>query len=403
MHKVSWSTTLKIYPVQSANVRLTFDEHVKAHLNKYIADLNGLLLKVDKSSLRLVPPADLSGEYYCSKDGRTCLTRLPPELPCALVRAEALATVFRPRIGLRLEATVNLSKRHFLTCRYDCGDGPISVTVPRPADGKGEFIDEGGAKLAVHPGDKVTLEVVQIVHAAGSLIIKGKLLNVLEHGSALVGGKRKNLTDSEEAAVTEAETVTPLKKKKKKKRLTPLSDDQHPEKTSPDDEEEANKNNVQTTYETLPELPTIVTCEKKKNKKKNKLQSDLADRQQQPGQREKEEEEESDILRETPVKVEPVTDTETTSPSLLNNSHQKHCHRNVTGVALKALPDDCTGEGENRTSAEPRSTYPEAITVKQEPGITSAQEHKPSERDRSPDLLSDSEDSYPDNPKSEGL
>uniref|UniRef100_A0A0V0JC21 Uncharacterized protein n=1 Tax=Schistocephalus solidus TaxID=70667 RepID=A0A0V0JC21_SCHSO len=392
MNKLFWSSTLKIYPVQLTNLRVTFDEHVKAHLNKYIADLNGLLLKVDRSSLRLVPPADLTGEYCCSKDGRTCLTRLPPELPCMLVRAEALATVFRPRIGMRLEATVSLSKRHFLTCRYDCGDGTIIVTVPKPSDGKGEFIDEGGAKVFAHPRDKVTLEIVQIVHAAGSLIIKGKLLNILKRGSTLVGSKRQNSIDGEESVETETGTVKSLKKRKKKQAL--LSDDQHPEETLLNDEAE-NETSFSRTEEVVLETSSILPPEKKRNKKKNKALAALADRQEQW----EKEEEEPGILQEIPVKIEPVTDTET-SPNMLNNPHQRQRHRIATGAALKALPEDFTGADDHGTGAEDRSGYRDAVTVKLEPGIAS--QHKTNEPDRSPDLNSDSEDSYPDNTKSEG-
>ncbi|KAL7059057.1 hypothetical protein AAHC03_013209 [Spirometra sp. Aus1] len=397
MHKVFWSTTVKIYPVQLANLRVTFDEHVKTHLNKYIADLNGLLLKVDRSSLRLVPPADLAGAYCGSKDGRTCLTRLPPELPCVLVRAEALATVFRPTIGLRLEATVSLSKRHFLTCRYDCGDGPISITVPKPSDGKEELTDEGGAKVLVYPKDKVALEVVQIIHAAGGLIIRGKLLKVLERGSTLTGGKRKKFTDGEERAATEVETVKSPKKRKKKKKQIQLFDDQLPEGT-PVDEEAESETSLRKTEEVFSELPSILTAEKKRNKKKDKLLSGSMDRQRQLEQREKEEEE-PDTLQNIPVKVEPTT--ETTHPNILTSPHRRQCHRTAAGVALKALQDDCTDEG-HRTDAEDRYSHPETPTVKPEPGIADAGEQRPSWHDRSPDIISDSEDSSPENTKSEG-
>ncbi|BHF68521.1 hypothetical protein SprV_0301155700 [Sparganum proliferum] len=396
MHKVFWSTTVKIYPVQLANLRVTFDEHVKTHLNKYIADLNGLLLKVDKSSLRLVPPADLAGVYCCSKDGRTCLTRLPPELPCVLVRAEALATVFRPTIGLRLEATVSLSKRHFLTCRYDCGDGPISITVPKPSDGKEEFIDEGGAKVLVYPQDKVALEVVQIIHAAGGLIIRGKLLKILERGSALTGGKRKKFTDDEETAATEVGTVKSPKKRRKKKQIL-LLDDQLPEGT-PVDEEAESRTSLRKTEEVFSELPSVLTAEKKRNKKKDKLLSGSMDRQQQREQREKEEEE-PDTLQNIPVKVEPTT--ETTHPNILTNPHRRQCHRTAAGVALKAPQDDCTDEG-HRSGAEDLHSHPEALTVKPEPGVANAAEHRPSWHDRSPDIISDSGDSNLENTKSEG-
>ncbi len=82
MNEVQWALTMDMYPLQLANPRVAFDGYVKTLLNKFVPEVNGILLRVHKQTFSLKPAPDLA----TSRDtNSSCLIRLHPEQPIAKV------------------------------------------------------------------------------------------------------------------------------------------------------------------------------------------------------------------------------------------------------------------------------------------------------------------------------
>lgn len=78
MNDIHWTPLLELHPLQLADPAAAVDCYTKSLLNKYLSDLSGILLRVNKQSLRLKSAPDLS---RTNDGGNFCLVRLHPEQP----------------------------------------------------------------------------------------------------------------------------------------------------------------------------------------------------------------------------------------------------------------------------------------------------------------------------------
>lgn len=82
MNEVQWPLSLNLNPLQLSDPRDAFDHYIKPHLNKYVPDLKGILVHVNKQSVEIHPSPDLATPR---DNGSQCIIRLLPEYPFAKV------------------------------------------------------------------------------------------------------------------------------------------------------------------------------------------------------------------------------------------------------------------------------------------------------------------------------
>ncbi|VDD83450.1 unnamed protein product [Mesocestoides corti] len=191
MNKVQWYLSLDFNPLQLSDVQVAFDSYSKPLISKFIPQLNGILVHLEKQSLKLRPASDLATER--DKDYQ-CIVRIHPEHPTAKVHLAVNATIFCPCIGLQVEATITAVKPQRLACRY--GDGfAVFISVPlQGVESEPLPIDpETGCPLQVFPQDRVHVEVSKVIRSANgeSLQIVGRVISLVKRGK--IGRKALDL------------------------------------------------------------------------------------------------------------------------------------------------------------------------------------------------------------------
>ena len=82
MNTVQWNLGLNFNALQLSNPRLSFASYIKPLMNKYLPDLKGMLISVDKRTLKLHPSRELATPYDNESHG---IVRFHPEESVAKV------------------------------------------------------------------------------------------------------------------------------------------------------------------------------------------------------------------------------------------------------------------------------------------------------------------------------
>ncbi|KAL5105483.1 hypothetical protein TcWFU_005666 [Taenia crassiceps] len=215
MNEVQWSLSLSLNPLQLSNPRDALDFYIKPHLNKYVRDLKGILVHVNKQSVGIHPSPDLKTPR---DNGSQCIIRFLPEYPLAKVNFLVNATVFCASVGLHVDATVTVVKHHRIVCRY--GDTfSIYIIVPLQGLDAETLPDdpESGNPLSIFPRDLVQVEIARVTYspAGDSMFLSGRILSVLKRGNLArkILGLPFDNEEGEEAVASEAK---PDKSRKRK-------------------------------------------------------------------------------------------------------------------------------------------------------------------------------------------
>ncbi|KAL5961780.1 hypothetical protein TSMEX_010485 [Taenia solium] len=214
MNEVQWPLTLNLNPLQLSNPREALDFYIKPRLNKYVPDLKGILVHVNRQSVEIHPSPDLETPR---DNGSQCIIRFLPEHPFAKVNFSVNATVFCAIVGLHVDATVTVVKQQRIVCRY--GDTfSIYIIVPLQGQDAEPLPDdpESGTTLSIFPRDLVQVEIARVTYspAGDSIFLSGRILSVLKRGNLAkkVLGLPFDNGEGEEATVSE---VKPKKSKKR--------------------------------------------------------------------------------------------------------------------------------------------------------------------------------------------
>ncbi|KAH9280929.1 hypothetical protein ECG_07255 [Echinococcus granulosus] len=256
MNEVQWSLSLNLNPIQLFDPRGAFDTYIKPLMNKYVPDLKGILVRVNKQSLELHPSPDLA---TCHDTNSHCIIRFHPEYPFAKVNFSVNTTIFCASVGLHVDATVTAVKHQRIVCRY--GDTfCIYIIVPLQGQDAEPLPNdpESSNPISVFPRDLVQLEISRVTYspAGDSLTLSGRILSVLKRGNLakkVLGLGFDNL-EGEGATVSEVEPekskkrsfsqlesqgeVTPAKKEKRSKRSKKHHEEENDEEIDQLDEEE---------------------------------------------------------------------------------------------------------------------------------------------------------------------
>ncbi|CDI97000.1 conserved hypothetical protein [Echinococcus multilocularis] len=256
MNEVHWSLSLNLNPIQLFDPRAAFDTYIKPLMNKYVPDLKGILVRVNKQSLELHPSPDLA---TCHDTNSHCIIRFHPEYPFAKVNFSVNTTIFCASVGLHVDATVTAVKHQRIVCRY--GDTfCIYIIVPLQGQDAEPLPNdpESSNPISVFPRDLVQLEISRVTYspAGDSLTLSGRILSVLKRGNLAkkVLGLGFDNPEGEGAAVSEVEPekskkrsfsqlesqdeVTPAKKEKRSKRSKRHHEEENDEEVDQLNEEE---------------------------------------------------------------------------------------------------------------------------------------------------------------------
>lgn len=190
MEDVLWKFIVPLYPVHYNRVTRVILKHLSSQINKYIPDLNGLLLEYDKKSLHISSSMDTStfDRKVCRPHAQTVVA-LRPELHSVNVHAEIQARMFNPRSGLELTGTVFTIQPHLVFCKTEVNN--VMAAVSRCSDtGMCQFespvtqsAEDKQTVLGI--GDVVRIRLSSATRQLGSLVLRGELISVVSKASAI--------------------------------------------------------------------------------------------------------------------------------------------------------------------------------------------------------------------------
>ncbi|VDM17975.1 unnamed protein product [Hydatigera taeniaeformis] len=214
MTEVQWLLSLNLNPLQLSAPRRALYFYVRSQLNKYVPDLRGILIGINKRSEAIHPSPGLATPR---DDGAHCIIRFLPEYPFARVNFSVNATVFRASVGLRLNAMVNAVKPQRIICRYE-DTFSFNIIIPLQGEDAEPLPNEAesGDPVSIFPRDLVQVELSRVVcpPIGHGMHLWGRILSVLERGNLA----KKVLGLPFDNEVEETETASHLQVKKSKKR-----------------------------------------------------------------------------------------------------------------------------------------------------------------------------------------
>lgn len=190
MENVTWSFIVPIYPVNFAQITQFVLKYVAGYVNKFVPDLHGILTDYDKKSLRIFTSidSDLSFRYYT-------LFRITPELNYLRIRGSINTSVFCPKEGLELDATVSTIRPYVVICRTNISNITVSLCYP-DANNNLESVNNGTSKIFnLKLNDKVRIKLSYVAQNLGTFIIRGELVDIISKSSVFKDSKVKKFDD----------------------------------------------------------------------------------------------------------------------------------------------------------------------------------------------------------------
>ncbi|CAH8656079.1 unnamed protein product [Schistosoma guineensis] len=174
MESTIWSFCVPIYPINFSQLTRSLLQYVSSSVNKFIPDLKGILVDFDAKSLQIITEVDYSDRYVPT--GFTCgLFLIHPELNHLRVHGKIKVNIFRPYLGLEVDAIVSVVRPQFILCRTEISN--VMISLPRLSSEsvkKEEF-----SQSILKPFDKIRVKLTQIDNNFGSPILQGDFMECL--------------------------------------------------------------------------------------------------------------------------------------------------------------------------------------------------------------------------------
>ncbi|XP_018655232.1 hypothetical protein Smp_174660 [Schistosoma mansoni] len=174
MESAAWSFCVPIYPNNFTQLTRSLLQYVISCVNKFIPDLEGVLVDFDAKSLQIITEVDYSDRYV--PNGFTCgLFLIHPELNHLRVHGKIKVNVFRPHLGLEVDAIVSVVRPQFILCRTEISN--VMISIPRLSSEsvkKEEF-----SQYMLKPFDKIRVKLTQIDNNFGSPVLQGDFMECL--------------------------------------------------------------------------------------------------------------------------------------------------------------------------------------------------------------------------------
>ncbi|KAF5396454.1 hypothetical protein PHET_10625 [Paragonimus heterotremus] len=224
MENKVWTFTVPVYPVNFRRTTRTVLKYLNSHVNKFVPDLNALLIEYQKNTLHIMT---------CDRETRdpNCIVvPIRPELPTIHVRAQVNVCIFTPRLGLELTATVCAVQPHLVLCKTNVSN--VTVTVPRCSETgtcsvlTGVEKNDPESQVTLYVDDVVVVRLSAVCLHPNLLILRGELVRVVHsvttQSQALVKRFISSSEDEEEEEKQECADSDIHKKhpKKNKKNIT---------------------------------------------------------------------------------------------------------------------------------------------------------------------------------------
>ncbi|CAL8087505.1 unnamed protein product [Calicophoron daubneyi] len=218
MQATPWEFVVPLYPVHFKQVTQAVLKYVSGYKNKFVSDLNALLINYERKSLRILTSIEPSSLGLPSN--KTIVVPIRPELNSLQIRAQINVHVFTPRIGIELTATVCAIQPHLVLCNTEIPN--VTITLSRCAETGACVISTSGPKADAEPeslilnlNDTVCVRLSAVSKHPSLLILRGELVRVISRSKS-----KGTLKKCDESGVTKQEaTAEDELEPKKKKRL----------------------------------------------------------------------------------------------------------------------------------------------------------------------------------------
>ncbi|CAH8873159.1 unnamed protein product [Trichobilharzia szidati] len=206
MESRTWSFCVPVYPINFKQMTQCLLQYVTSYINKFIPDLQGVLVDFDAKTLQIMT------EIYHSDSniptGLVCgLFLLNPELNHLRVHAKINVNVFRPHLGLEVDAIVSMVKPQFILCRTEISN--VMISLPRLSSKlikKEEEQDFSPSMLK--PFDRIKVKLTQVNHNFGSSVLQGEFIKCLSKPLSKYSKKHGN--HHEKSTIAESVDVKPV-------------------------------------------------------------------------------------------------------------------------------------------------------------------------------------------------
>ncbi|CAH8588245.1 unnamed protein product [Schistosoma turkestanicum] len=196
MESAIWSFCVPVYPINFTQLTRSLLQYVTSYVNKFIPDLKGILVDYDAKSLQIITEVDYSDRNVPA--GFTCgLFLIHPELNHLRVHGKIKVNVFRPYLGLEVDAIVSMVRPQFVLCRTEISN--VMISLPRLSF---ESVKkEESSQSMLKPFDKIKVKLTQIDSNFGSSVLQGEFMECLSKPSSKHSKKQhkrqKNSSDND--------------------------------------------------------------------------------------------------------------------------------------------------------------------------------------------------------------
>ncbi|KAA3679522.1 uncharacterized protein DEA37_0000322 [Paragonimus westermani] len=226
MENKVWTFTVPVYPVNFRRTTRTVLKYVNSHVNKFVPDLNAVLIEYQKNTLHIMT-CD-----HETRDSNFVVVPIRPELPTVHVRAQVNVCIFTPRLGLELTVTVCAVQPHLVLCKTNVSN--VTVTLPRcPETGTcsmltGDVKNDPESQVTLYVDDVVVVRLSAVCLHPNLLILRGELVRVVHsvttQSEALVRRFISSSEDEEEEKQEKrADLGIPKRSLKKNKKTLAIS------------------------------------------------------------------------------------------------------------------------------------------------------------------------------------
>ncbi|CAH8476373.1 unnamed protein product [Heterobilharzia americana] len=149
---------------------------------------SGVLVDYDSKTLQIMTEVDHSDPNIPT--GYTCgLYLIHPELNYLLIHAKVDVSLFRPHLGLDMDAVVSMVRPQFILCRTEISNVMVSIPLLSTESGKKE---EEFSPSMLKPFDRIKVRLTQVDHNFGSSVLQGEFIECLSEPPSKYSKKQRN-------------------------------------------------------------------------------------------------------------------------------------------------------------------------------------------------------------------
>ncbi|TGZ64485.1 hypothetical protein CRM22_006333 [Opisthorchis felineus] len=175
MEQITWRFAVPLYPIHFQNTIGAVMQHVASYVNHFVPDLNAFLVKAEKETLRLLTSDENPGVSHGT------LVPIRPELPTLYIRAQLTVSVFSPRVGMKMTATVSALKSRLIICKTDIPNVSLSVPLCPESDVSNASLSSEKMILdtTVKVNDVICVRLSAVSLHPNVVLLRGNLISVL--------------------------------------------------------------------------------------------------------------------------------------------------------------------------------------------------------------------------------